>query len=390
MLRSYKYRLYPSEKQEKLLEKHFGACRWVYNDALALRVKLWQDEKKSISWIDLSARLPVLKVIEGTEWLREVNSQSLCAQIINLEKSYQAFFKHGAGFPKFKTRKGRQSFGAHQKVKIDCDEQTVKLPKFKSMRFACSRRFDGTVKTVTVSRDPSGKHFVSVLVETRNTISTAQTFSESSTLGIDLGLHHFATLSDGEKIANPRFLKASLAKLAKEHRSLSRKAKGSNNRAKQRIRVALAHEKIRNQRNDFLHKLSTRIIRENQAVALEDLNVQGMLQNRKLSRAISDVGWSEFVRQLEYKAQWQGKTVIRIGRFDPSSKLCTCGVINRTLKLSDRVWTCESCGATHDRDVLAANNIKRFALGRVTPESTPVESDGNKRPRRSRKTAPQS
>jgi len=385
MLRSYKYRIYPNERQRILLAKHFGGVRWVYNDALALRMKLWQDGNQRISWSELSARLPVLKVKEETNWLAEVNAQSLCGAILNLEKAYTAFFKSGAGFPKFKSRRGRQTFQCPHGVKVDFEAQTIRFPKFDLMRFVCSRTFEGTVKTVTVSRDPSGKHFASVLVDTGKDAPSAERFTAATTLGIDLGLTHFATFSDGEKVANPRFLKASLAKLAREQRKLSRKAKGSKNRAKQGIRVALAHEKIRNQRNDFLHKLSTRIIRENQAVALEDLNVAGMVTNRKLARSISDAGWSEFGRQLEYKAAWGGKTVIRIGRFDPSSKLCTCGIINRTLKLSDRVWTCDSCGTTHDRDVLAANNIKRFALGRVTPFE-PVESARPKASRRSRKT----
>lgn len=385
MLRAYKYRIYPNEKQKILLSKHFGACRWVYNDALALRVKLWQEKKERISWIKLSARLPNLKLHEETEWLKEVNAASLQQSVINLEKAYQGFFKQGQGFPRFKKRGGRQSYQCPQYVKIDLDCETIQFPKFKPMRFACSRRFEGKVKTVTVSRDPSGKHFASVLVDTGKDVPEA--FPYSDVLGIDLGLSHFATLSNGEKFGNPRFLKASQNKLAHEQRRMDRKKKGSKNRNKQRIRVALAHEKIRNQRKDFLHKLSSRVIRENQAVAIEDLNVAGLVKNRRLARAISDASWSEFVRQLEYKASWYGKTVIKIGRFDPSSKLCTCGKINRSLKLKDRVWTCE-CGLTHDRDVLAANNIKSFALGRVTAEYIkPVESSRRKGARRSRKTA---
>lgn len=386
VLRSYKYRLYPNKKQEVLLARHFGSVRWIYNDALALRIKLWQTEKKSISWAELSRRLPLLKLHEETAWLSEVNAQSLCHAIINLEKAYQAFFKTGAGFPAFKSKRGRQSFHCPQNFDIDQEGGSIRLPKFSSrVRMVCSRPFKGQVKGITVSRDSSGKHFVSVTVETGKDVPAANPYKD--VLGIDLGLTHFATLSTGEKIDNPRFLKASLNKLAKEQRRMSRKVKGSKNRAKQRVRVALSHERVVNQRKDFLHKLSTRLIRENQAIAVEDLNVQGMVTNRRLSRAISDVGWAEFKRQLEYKASWYGKTLLTIGRFDPSSKLCTCGVINRTLSLSDRVWTCGSCGATHDRDVLAANNIKRFALGRVTPEFTPVESSRRKAAQRSRKTA---
>lgn len=384
MLRTYKYRLYPSKEQIVLLSKHFGACRWVYNDALALRVKLWQEKKERITWVDLVNRLPKLKLHEETEWLKEVNAQSLCSQIVNLEKAYQAFFKKGAALPRFKSRRGRQSFQCVQGTRIDLDADTIQFPKFKPMRFVCSRRFEGTIKTVTVSRDPSGKHFASVLVETGKDVPTAQPYSDI--LGIDLGLTHFATLSTGEKFDNPRLFRTSMKKLAIEQRRLAKKVKGSKNRKKQSIHVALAHEKIGNQRKDFLHKLSSKIIGENQAVAIEDLNVAGMLQNRKIARSISDVGWSEFVRQLEYKAAWYGKTVIRIGRFEPSSKLCTCGVINRSLSLSDRIWTCPACGSVHDRDVLAANNIKSFALGRVTADFKPVESPRRKAARRSRKT----
>ena len=369
-----------------MLSKHFGCCRWVYNDSLALRIKLWQTEQRSISWPELSRRLPLLKLHEETAWLKEVDSSALCHSVINLEKAYQGFFKSGNGFPKFKSRRGRQSYQPTlNNSKIDQAAQIVKLPKFKEpIQFVCSRPFEGTVKNITVSRDPSGKHFISVTVETGKDTTTPQPYSDI--LGVDLGLTRFATTSSGEVIENPRYLKVSLDKLAKEQRRLWSKVKGSNNRNKQRVRVALAQEKIRNQRNDFLHKTSSRLIRENQAIALEDLNVEGLKQNRRLARSVSDVGWGEFRRQLEYKAAWYGKTVLVIGRFDPSSKLCTCGVINRTLSLSDRVWTCQSCGTTHDRDILAANNIKRFSLGRVTPEFTPVESDGNKRPRRSRKT----
>lgn len=385
MLRSYKYRLYPNKEQAILLSKHFGACRWVYNDALAFRVKRWQEKKENVTWVQLSARLPVLKVMNETEWLKEINAQSLVGQIISLEKAYQAFFKKGAGFPAFKKRQARQSFQCPHDVKIDFEAETIRLPKFSPMKFACSRRFDGIIKTVTVSRDSSGKLFVAVLVETGHDIPAPHPYSDI--LGIDLGLTHFATMSTGEKLDNPRLFKNSMKKLAKEQRRLARKVKGSKNRQKQRVRVALAHEKVGNQRKDFLHKLSTRIIRENQAIALEDLNVMGMQQNRNLARSIADASWSEFVRQLEYKASWYGKTVIRIGRFEPSSKLCTCGVINRSLSLSDRIWTCPACGSIHDRDVLAANNIKSFALGRVTADFKPVESPRRKATRRSRKTA---
>lgn len=373
-----------------MLSKHFGACRWVYNEALAYRMKKWQESNENVSWARLSARLPLFKLHDETKWLREVNASSLQHAVLNLEKAYQGFFKHGKGFPVFKKRHGRQTFHCPRITNIDFTAGILIIPKIPSLRFAASGTVDGAVKSVTVSRDPSGKHFASVLVETGKDAPATSPYSEDDILGIDLGLTHFATLSSGEKIENPRFLKSSLDKLAREQRRLSRKIKGSKNRDKQRIRVALAHEKIRNQRTDFLHKLSTRVISENQAIALEDLGVAGMIKNHSLARSISDASWYEFVRQLEYKALWHGKTVIKIGRFDPSSKLCTCGIVNRSLSLSDRIWICSSCGSKHDRDVLAANNIKSFALGRVTPEFTSVESMRRKASLGSRKTVSRS
>jgi putative transposase len=232
-----------------------------------------------------------------------------------------------------------------------------------------------------VSKTPTGKVFASVLVETVDVIPAKVSLVKSTAVGIDVGLKDFATLSTGEVIANPRFLKKSLKKLNRLSRQHSKKVKGSANRNKSRIRLARQHEKINNQRTDFLHKISTRIIRENQTVCVENLNISGMMKNHKLARAIADVSWGSFVSMLEYKCDWQGKNLVRIGRYEPSSKLCTCGTINHSLILKDRVWTCGSCGTTHDRDLLAANNIVRFAfvkqnlLGLDRPEITLDETD---------------
>lgn len=386
--KSYKYRLYPSPSQELLIKKHFGCCRWVYNWALEKRIEAWRNDKGFLDRYKINAMLPSLKRAPETVWLSEVNAQSLQAETVNVEVAYKNFFKYGKAFPRFKSKKNRQRFQCPQYVSVDFECNIISFPKIGRIRAPLSRRFDGKIKTTTVSRDPSGKLYAAILVEDGRPEIPRLSFDEDSTLGIDLGLNTFATLSTGEKIENPRFLRIALYKLAREHQRLSRKDKGSRNREKQHIKVALAHEKIRNQRQDFLHKLSTRIIRENQAIALETLNVAGMIRNRSLSRSISDASWSEFVRQLEYKARWYGKTIFRIGRFEPSSRLCTCGVVNRNLTLKERIWTCPNCGATHDRDVLAANNIKRMALsqiGRDTPKSTPVESRGRKTARRSRK-----
>lgn len=358
------------------MAKHFGCCRWVYNWALAKKIEAWKTKGTSISRYALSAMLPILKKSPDAAWLSEVSAQSLQQELVCLESAYTAFFRGTSAFPKFKNKKGRQRFLCAQKVRVSFDENVVRLPKIGPVKAALSRLFDAKIKTVTVIREATGKYYAVIVVDDGTPAVPVKSFSAESTVGIDLGLKHFATLSTGEKVDNPRFLKVSLRKLVREQQKLDRKEKGSKNREKQRVRLALVHEKIRNQRRDFLHKLSTRIIRENQAVALETLNVAGMRKLKSLSRPIHDAGWGEFVRQLEYKSKWYGITVLRIGMFEPSSRLCTCGVVNRHLAVRVREWTCQHCGATHDRDVLAANNIKEMALsqlGRGTPEVTLVE-----------------
>lgn len=387
MLRAYKYRIYPSKEQETLLIKHFGCARWVWNWALAKKIERYQKSGHFYTRYELCAELPILKLNEETKWLKEVNAQSLQQVLVNLDMAYTAFFRNNAGFPRFKTKHSRQSTRFPQHCTVDFARGIIGAPKLGKLKTVVDRKFDGEIKSVTISRDPSGKFYASVLVETGKPLKHPESYNAESVIGLDLGLNHFATLSSGEKINNPRFLKASLRKLAREQRRLDRKQKGSNNRNKQRVKVALVNERVRFQRQDFLHKLSTRLIRENQAVALESLNIAGLLQNRKVARSIRDAGWGIFVSMLEYKASWHGKTILKIGRFEPSSRLCTCGVVNRDLKLSHRDWTCSTCKVTHDRDVLAANNIKRFSIGQGMPKSTPVETVRTKAGRRSRKSA---
>jgi putative transposase len=241
-----------------------------------------------------------------------------------------------------------------------------------------SREFQGVVKTVTISMTKTGKYFASILVDNGIALPLPKEIIESTAVGIDVGLKDFATLSTGEKIANPRYLKVAIKKLKRSQRQHSKKVKGSKNREKSRVKLAIQHEKVTNKRQDFLHKVSTKIVRENQTdtVCVENLNIQGMVKNHKLARSISDASWGTFLNMLKYKCAWYGKNYVEIGRFDPSSRLCTCGVINRELTLRDRMWTCSTCKVTHDRDVLAAQNIVRFAvqkqnlIGRDTPEST--------------------
>jgi putative transposase len=373
---AFKYRLYPNSSQKVLIEKHFGCVRWVFNQALSIKTQAWTEQRLNISRFDLSAYLPKWKSNIDTEWLKEVNSQSLQAALSNLDSAYTRFFRLKSGFPKFKSKRNHQSFQVPQSGKVGVD--FVQIPKIGKIKAVISRECSGLVKTITISRTPTGRFFASVICDDGLDIPAKMPIIETATTGIDLGIKDFAVLSTGEKIANPSYLKKSLRALKKRGKILSRKKNGSKNKDKARKKLAKIHEKVSNQRKDFLHKTTTRLVRDSQtsAFAIENLAVCDMIKNGRLARSISDAGWGEFRRQLEYKAERAGKTVLVIGRFEPSSKLCPCGIVNDSLKLSDRVWTC-SCGLTHDRDLLAANNIKRLALhpqnkliGRDAPEST--------------------
>ena len=295
----------------------------------------------------------------------------------NLDNAFTRFFREKKGFPKFKKRNNRQSFQCPQDCSIDFDKQLLAIPKFKGknqLRVRVSRRFEGKIKTVTVSKNPSGKYFVSLLVEVPQELPNKPSVRADRTIGIDLGLKDFATLSTGEKVENPRHLKKTLTKIKHQHYKLSKTKKDSKRRDKARMCLAKTYEKVKNQRDDFLHKLSYRLTHDSQVdtICMEDLNVQGMMKNHKLAQSISDVSWSRFVELLRYKCEWYGKNLFQIGRFEPSSKMCTCGKLNNDLKLSDREWTCLGCGVTHDRDILAAQNIKRFGLIRL--KSVPWEA----------------
>lgn len=363
MLNAYKYRIYPNKTQEDLILQHFGACRFVYNWALETKIKEYQENKHHISRFDLQNIL-VKKVKPENEWLKTANSQSLLASLINLESAFTRFFREKKGFPKFKSKKNPvQSFQIPQHYVVDFEERNVKLPKIGKVKASFSREFEGTCKTATVSRSTTGKYYISILVDDGKELPIKEQFSDATTIGVDVGIKDFAILSNGEKIENPKYLKNSFAKLKVLSQRLSRKQKGSNNCKKAKLKLARLHEKITNQRNDFQHKLSKRLISENQAIALETLKVCNMVKNHNLAQSISDAGWSSFVDKLTYKAEWNGKTVLRIGQFEPSSKLCNvCGYHNKELTLAVRDWTCPSCNTFHDRDINAAMNIKKFAL----------------------------
>lgn len=374
MLKSFKYLIVPNKEQTILLNKHFGCARFVYNWALSEKIKAYQTENNSLSRFDLDKQLTAKK--KELEWIKEVNAQSLQASLRHLDSAYTRFFREKKGFPKFKKKSNKQSFECPQGVWVDFSKSIIKLPKIGKVEINLSRQFTGTIKTVTVSKTPTGKYFASILVDTQTATPTPEKPDKSKAIGIDVGISDFATLSTGEKIKNPRFLKKSLKKLKNLQYKHSKKKKGGSNRNKSRIKLAREYEKVTNQRNDFLHKVSTRIVRENQSICVENLNIKGMMKNHKLAQAISDVSWGSFIGMLKYKCEWQGKNLIQIGRFEPSSKLCICGVLNKELSLKDRIWTCKSCGAEHDRDTLAANNIVRFSfqkqnlIGWGTPEST--------------------
>jgi putative transposase len=378
MFRAFQYRLYPNAAQSILLAKHFGCVRWLYNRGLKMKTEAWTERKENLSRYDISAHLPAWKKAEETAWLSEVNSQSLQSALVNLEAAYTRFFREKKGFPKFKSKHHRQSFQVPQSGAVG--DGFVKIPKVGQIKAVISREIVGTIKTITISRTSTGKYFASVLCDDGLEAPAKMPVTEAGTVGIDLGLKDFAVLSTGERVANPRNIKRAEKKLRRAQRRLSRRVKGSRNRDKQRRKVARVHEKVANRRKDFLQKTTTRLVADNQSdsFAIEDLAVGNMLQNRRLAKAISDAGWATFRTLLESKAERAGKNVLVIGRWEPSSKACSCGIVNKELKLSDRVWSCV-CGATHDRDLLAANNIKRFALHprnslpQEMRESTPVE-----------------
>lgn len=393
MLKAYKYRIYPNKEQEKLLSKHFGCVRFIYNWALAKKNETYQKENKSLSCFDLANELAKLKKQDEYIWLNEVNSQSLQMSIRNIDNAFTKFFREKKGFPKFKKKRAEQSFQCPQHSKVDFKNGTLNIVKIPDIKIILHRKFKGEIKTVTISKTSTGKYFASVLVETADTLPKKSSLKEKTTIGIDLGIKHFATLSNGVKIENPKHLNKSIDVLKKAQKRLSRKQKGSNNRDRARLRVAKLHEKIANQRDDFLHKLTYRLTHDNQVdtVAMEDLNIAGMVKNHRLAQSISDASWSKFIELLKYKCDWYGKNLIFIGRFEPSSKMCSCGTINNNLTLNDRIWTCSNCNTKHDRDILASRNIKKFALqkqnliGQELSESTLGERRCSKAPHRTKK-----
>lgn len=363
MLKAYKYRLYPNKQQVEQIQKTFGCCRFVYNQTLAYRKQLYETEKKSMSKFDCNNyKNQVLK--KEYEWLKEVDKFALENAIYNMDNAYQKFFKEHAGYPKFKSKKNnKKSYTTNitgNNIEVSFDKNRIKLPKLKWVKAKLHREFVGRIKSATISQVPSGKYFVSILVETEH----IPIKSTGSMIGVDLGIKDLLITSDGEKIDNIRTTKKYEDKLAKEQRKLSHKAKGSKNWGKQRIKVARIYEKIHNTRMDNLHKISHKLISENQVIVSEDLAVSNMVKNHNLAKAITDCGWYELTRQIDYKSGWNNRQYIKIGRFTKSSQPCNvCGYINTETKdLSVREWICPQCGTVHDRDVNAAINILNEGL----------------------------
>lgn len=360
---TYKYRIYPTEQQKEIFAKHFGCCRFVYNYFLNREKEFYLNNKEDIeakrikghnTAFDNQKILTQLKKDKNYEWLKEVSSHSLGLALKNLESAYSNFFRKRAKFPKFKKKSYHQSYNIDN-LTLYIEDGRVYIPKIKDgVKIIEHRPLKGKILNGTISKTADEKYFISIAVEKE----IDQLSVETNKIGLDLGIKDFAVISDGSKISNPHFKKKKVKKLKKLQRALSRKKKDSRRREKCRIKLARLNASINNKKNDFLHELSSKLINENQVICLEDLNVKGMVKNHHLAESISECSWHEFVRQLEYKGRWYGRTVVKIDRFFPSSKTCSnCGFIKESLNLSERKWTCPKCNTELDRDLNAAKNI---------------------------------
>ena len=372
--KAFKYRLYPTKEQEELLAKHFGCKRFVYNKFLGKRIEEYKNNKKSLNYYACAKELTKLKEEEIFSWLNEVNSQMLQAALKDLDGAYGNFFKRHAQFPTFKSRNSRQSFKIPQFIKIENGK--IFFPKFKEGIKLTVHRPYGKICYATISKSTAGRYYVSLTCE----VEVEEKKKLKKTVGIDLGLKDFLVTSDNLKISNPKFYRKNEKKIKFLSRKISKRKKDSNRRQDARIKLAKVHEFIKDSRSNFLHQLSSKLINENQVICLEDLNVKGMTKNHQLAKSVHDVSWSEFVRQLEYKALWYGRQVVKIDRFFPSSKTCNhCGFVNQTLTLNDRTWICKGCGEHLDRDYNASLNILQQGLNDLKMSGLGTNSDSKQK-----------
>ena len=362
--RAYQYRCYPTDAQAAVLARTFGCARFVYNWGLKLRTDAYDDRHEKLGYRETSAALTVLKQQPDTAWLGEVSSVPTQQALRHLDRAFRNFFEGRAKYPTYHKKRGRQAATyVNTAFSWTAETQTLTLAKMEGpLKIVWSRAFTGTPTTLTITRDPAGRYFASFLVD--EDIGMLPVLDTA--IGVDVGLIDLVALSTGEKVKHPKHLARSHSshkRLKHAQHSLSRTVKGSKNREKARRKVARIHAQIADQRHDGLHTLTTRLIRENQTICVESLAIKHMVRNHSLARAISDAGWGEFVRQLAYKAEWYGRTLIKIDRWYPSSKrCCTCGHVLNSLPLAVREWTCPACGVTHDRDVNAAKNICAVGL----------------------------
>ncbi len=359
--RAYQYRCYPTDAQAAVLARTFGCARFVYNWGLKLRMDAYYDRHDKVGYAETSAALTALKRQPDTAWLNEVSSVPTQQALRHLDRAFRNFFEGRGKYPAFHKKHGRQAAEyTTSAFKWQAETRTLTLARMEGpLRIRWSRSFTGAPTTITITRDTAGRYFVSFLVEEEIGMLPVL----DTAVGIDVGLIDLVTLSTGEKVTHPKHLAKSHQRLKRAQQSLCRKQKGSKNREKARRKVARIHAQIADQRQDGLQKLTTRLIRENQTICVESLAVKNLIRNHQLARSISDAAWGEFVRQLAYKAQWYGRTLVKIDRWYPSSKRCyDCGHVVNSLPLDVREWTCPACGVCHDRDVNAAKNILAVGL----------------------------
>lgn len=364
MLKAYKYRIYPSNFQKEQINKTFGCTRFVYNNVLAYKKETYEKKQKSLTKIDLNNYCNrVLK--SEYEWLKEVDKFALTNAIYDMDNAFKKFFKEHSGYPKFKRKhdnnKSYTTNYTNENISVDFDNNQIKLPKLKYVKVKLHRRFNGIIKSATISQVPSGKYYISILVDTEKSLLKPVLKKE---IGIDLGIKDLCITSDGDIYENPKIIKKYDKKLKRLQRNLCRKEKGSNNFQKVKQKLAKVHEKMKNIRNDYLHKVSYKIVNENQVIITENLQIKNMMKNHKLASSISDVSWHELTRQLSYKSEWYGRKYIKINTFYASSQLChVCGYQNKETKnLHIREWICPNCNIRHDRDKNAAINILQEGL----------------------------